>query len=564
MKLRYSLIVFLLAASSSSATAQWALVGSGLLGPYSTLYGGAMASHDGIVYAAYQKLFKSLDSGKTWMTTSLVTGGNNILDVCFFDKLTGIVAVEGPGVFMTHDGGNSWSQILDQRECMGVAFVRNANEIIVADRSQTPSIHYSSDGGQTWRITQIETKGGGVYQVLTSRDGNVYALSRSVAPSRESHISESTDFGLTWFRHSGGVDLDCYSFTLDSCSPSRMFVMNEAYNEDKDGFSKVFRTSDHGDNYEVVKRSPAEFFSASGATTSLATYVGSSDPKGIFRTTDHGNTWLSIGGPFMHQDSRLLTAMSDNIIFAADEQGNIWQTINSGGTPLTRWIDIVTADERADTIGASLIRVPISVANLEAPRDVEMVVHYDNDLEYLGTYSPMDSKLDIPGEQWKGRSKLHIVNATNTDIIAYAEFNFSSDSERKQRVWFDSLDQPNAVMSCEILSQDIIATCTISPPSGCGITAISSFMRAGEIPEFSIYPNPASNSIFIKQTEDLSTIQVAIVDQLGRVVASRKSLSVSKQTGIAVLDVSWLANGVYHLRMDCNGFEATKSIIIHR
>jgi hypothetical protein len=99
--------------------------------------------------------------------------------------------------------------------------------------------------------------------------------------------------------------------------------------------------------------------------------------------------------------------------------------------------------------------------------------------------------------------------------------------------------------------------------SGCGDESISKFIRSGGIPEFIIHPNPAENSISIESSVNLDAAQFEIFDQLGRAVVSRQSLVVSREKG-AVVDVSSLANGMYYLRMDCNGFVRTKSLVINK
>jgi hypothetical protein len=52
--------------------------------------------------------------------------------------------------------------------------------------------------------------------------------------------------------------------------------------------------------------------------------------NGVFRSTDKGLSWKPIGGPCNQPDTRLIVAINNNIVIAADSEGNIWRTLNSG------------------------------------------------------------------------------------------------------------------------------------------------------------------------------------------------------------------------------------------
>ena len=546
-----------------AALGQWNIVGSNLLGAYSTQNGGAFASHDGIVYVGYHELFKSSDSGRSWIATKLNTEGNTIFDICFFDSLSGIVAVENRGVFLTRDGGSSWALILQQLDCIGVAFVRDSNEVIACDRQDGGTIHYTSDGGQSWKGTQIESNGGGVYQVLTRPNGASYALSRSISPGRESHISESTDFGLTWLKHQGGVDLDSYSFTLDSCDVNRIYLVNEAYNEAKDGFSKIFRSADRGDSFDTAIRRPANFFSASCASTLRAVYIGSSSSEGVFRTTDRGDTWKSIGGPAMHQDSRLLTAIDDNIVFAADEQGNIWRTLNSGGAPIDSHsigltIPLSISSERIinDTPGVT-VNLPIYLKSNQMIPSFNMIVHYPaNPLKYLRTVLPSGGIVDISGEQWDGRAKIHFdakdLAPRKDSLIGYCVFKWLPSEYVCANISFDSLETSASSSPCtENILLDAAATeGLIGSYKSCGFSSVTE--ESGPGYEMMFRLNPSSDFGLLTSCDYSGALAIDFVTELGVVLESE---AINMSAGLPItLDLRSLPQGAYFIKVSCEKF----------
>jgi photosystem II stability/assembly factor-like uncharacterized protein len=103
-------------------------------------------------------------------------------------------------------------------------------------------------------------------------------------------------------------------------------------------------------------------------------------------------------------------------------------------------VDIVTSDQSFDTLGVD-VRVPFALKGLSKPCIVDIVVHYDTCLDYLGSQSIDGTALDISGEQYRGRSKIR-VNANQlslTGISGFAVFSVRVDSFLVPHVWFDSL-----------------------------------------------------------------------------------------------------------------------------
>jgi hypothetical protein len=62
---------------------------------------------------------------------------------------------------------------------------------------------------------------------------------------------------------------------------------------------------------------------------------------------------------------------------------------------------------------------------------------------------------------------------------------------------------------------------------------------------WSVYPNPSSNMIFVEMDGELQMNLIQILDQNGKVLASRPVVS----NGINELDVQFLATGVYTIRL---------------
>ena len=314
-------VVFLLAVVSHSVRGQWRIVAPNLT-PVHT-YFGAMCFRDGVVWIANDALYVSTDTGLTWTKKSIP---DQPFDIDFYNPLNGVL----PGLadaWFTRDGGSSWQVLLSQPSA-SACFLNDSNSIALAERSGG-SIGVTVDGGSTWRnnlASQINTF------CVRYREGTIYECGGTPTPG--SFIHFSSDFGQTWQQSNSSFDEDSYCFAVDSCDPNRIYVAHEDAAVRSDQFAKIYLTTDHGTTWQAMVSQPEPFFSGSIAEGTTAIYCPSIS-NGVYRSTDQGMTWSSIGGPSITWDTRLIAAINDNIVLALDDNGNVWRTDNSGGDSIT-------------------------------------------------------------------------------------------------------------------------------------------------------------------------------------------------------------------------------------
>jgi len=324
--------------------AQWAVVAPALLGPQQ-IETGAITHQSGITWAgSLRSVFMSLDSGLTWTNRSPNGLGknDNIDDIIFFDKKTGVVCTNSGSVYRTDDQGLNWREIHNANGGSGftfsAAFLNTTDNIIVVSGPGGVSgavIDVTRDGGMTWK-TQRKAAGTSVPQVKALFGGSAVALLGTLGTGL--NLIKTTDYGTTWQPMPGTVDFDAYSFDVNPCEPNVLYVVNEK-GTSGDNLAEIYSSTDGGTSWQISQSFPINrvaskyFLCGSISLTSKALFV-QTVTDGIHRSTDQGATWKSIGGPSATFDTRLLCAINSNIIITADKNGTIWRTISSGGDSL--------------------------------------------------------------------------------------------------------------------------------------------------------------------------------------------------------------------------------------
>jgi hypothetical protein len=172
-----------------------------------------------------------------------------------------------------------------------------------------------------------------------------------------------------------------------------------------------------------------------------------------------------------------------------------------------------TQSVQTDTLGGT-VAVPITLNGLERSENVTLVMHYDGTVDYLGSFSPSGVQLDVPGEQWAGRSELSITGATSGVVMGCAKFNVFNDSSEAAHATFDSVNVLTQTSACEY-SMPAPDTSTITTLSGCAIPILSQLIHFGVEPVLIIVPNPANGNAWISSNADLGAVTIEIYDMLG-------------------------------------------------
>jgi photosystem II stability/assembly factor-like uncharacterized protein len=315
-------ILLIFFVSGRPALAQWKIVQPHMIPPPSLDWGGAMSFRDGITWLARESIYRSTDSGVTWTKRAdltKLTASGYITDLDFFDKTHGLF-VAAAGAYTTNDGGFTWTRITNfaHTACFGDDVKTMAVGSAVTTNGGAAWFAAPFSNATTFCVRPIKKRGTFAYFAGSGVYGNLF---------------QSSNGGTTWKQGKTGVDEDSWSFAVDSCNDNRIYLAHEDYAFRTDDFSKIFVSPDRGDSWTRVAIFPEPWFAGSIAISRSALYC-TTIGNGIYRSIDRGLTWQPIGGPNSSPDTRLITAIDDDVVVAVDSAGTVWRTANSGGNPV--------------------------------------------------------------------------------------------------------------------------------------------------------------------------------------------------------------------------------------
>jgi photosystem II stability/assembly factor-like uncharacterized protein len=220
------------------------------------------------------------------------------------------------------------------------------------------------------------------------------------------------------------------------------------------------------------------------------------------------------------------------------------------GSPVRAVVNNVNATTLGD-----VVNVPISVSGAPDAARIDFVLRYSSQLEYLGTFAPDNSPLDV--QQWSDASRISAINHDGA-VTAYARFRVYNDSGVTLKVTVDSIELPD-IPNAECLYWGASASANILPPSSCGATMVSRFLHYGTRPKFRVVPNPSSESFGIIASENINDAKIEIFDLLG---VKRFETNTSLSPNFASRIASELPAGIYNVSICAEDVRANVELIV--
>ncbi len=305
---------------STDHGSSWANVDSGLT---SSIVECVAASGSSLFVGSSQGVSISYDNGSTWKGTSDGISGTQVEGI-FADGENIYAATWGGGIFRTSDAGQNWraaNEGLGNANTLG--FARNSDRLFVGTSN---GVYFSTNNGESWTFSGL----GDHYIQCLAPCGT-----RTFAGSVPGGIFVSDDYGITWdsLRVTKSY-INCF-LVVDSLV---LAGGNGAYRSTDSG--ETWATADSG--FPVTSSDVYPFLynivavRDSSVSSSLTLFTGG-DYSGIFRSTDYGESWKSVGladtqiRSLGAVGSKVLVGMWDKgMTFLSNNEGDSWSEKDSG------------------------------------------------------------------------------------------------------------------------------------------------------------------------------------------------------------------------------------------
>ncbi|MGD8779705.1 MAG: YCF48-related protein [Ignavibacteria bacterium] len=393
---------------------------------------------------------KTEDGGET--VTDLNAGITEDLEAVFFiDADTGFVGGDDYFIYKTTDGGQSWSSIpvpdsLSGGTIYGIYFANSLKGWVMSSTSKAGQVVYTTDGGTNWEIVVDSTMGdleamdfyddesgivvgggSGKMDIFYTKDGSTWT--GATLPDMPSTINYSrTDLkGIDMYSKdvayvvgwgsTSGAQPSIHLKTTDGGATWTYLEQTDAnktyanlydvyFKDENNGIaigggamgSIAVRTSDGGANWIPIDIPCGATLTGIKGSQDDVFVVGNSEIR--FSSNDFGDTWellTDIPSATIYS----LSAVSDNIIYAAGSNGTIFKSTNGGND----WEAGFVYDNKV------------------AP-NIQKIYFVNENVGYAGHSYSMVSKTTDGGETWEA-----VINDTAvSSVIRYGLYFFDENT----------------------------------------------------------------------------------------------------------------------------------------
>ena len=187
----------------------------------------------------------------------------------------------------------------------------------------------------------------------------------------------------------------------------------------------------------------------------------------------------------------------------------------------------------------------------------DMVVHYPMlPLTYLRSVSISGNSIDIPGEQWKGRAKVHFdaadLASRKDSLIGYCVFKWTPYEYDCSYITFDSVRVNLVDNLCSGMpvihfsANDGI----IGSYKTCGVSSVGDNSQTEE--QVTFRPNPATEFGSLTAASYTGPLTAKIINELG-IVLNSQIVDMSGQSSVPI-DLRSLPEGIYYISVSCEKF----------
>jgi photosystem II stability/assembly factor-like uncharacterized protein len=392
-------------------------------------------------------IYRSVNSGQTWTKVSNIDRYTS----CAVLSPNHIVGWNNVGDSVRSvDGGLTWSETTGQ--CPeGILWAVRVTDTTICGVSATGDVYRSTNVGATWYSAQAGLGEGPVTWGIHFSDSQ-----HGWAVGQNGIVLRSTDGGASWKLMTRGVGFEVDSLKM----PDETTFMGAG------GLGYFIKSIDGGSTWKATRLKVTGLVFNRDETVENMVY----HPNGlvvcvglggvIYRSTDMGETWTSVGYPALSEDIHLwaLRIASDgNTVYAAGSDSfwsrdrTFWKSVDGGRTwsnvyrYLSKWVDIAVTD--ADhvwglTVDRKLQRSTNggqtwTLLQLIPPDTYAEAIEFaDNQVGYIVGWFGLFAKTTDGGATWTQRRLEAGMNFFDIEITSTGELILvGRDEDFRVRVW---------------------------------------------------------------------------------------------------------------------------------
>ncbi len=256
-------------------------------------------------------VFRSTDRGENWtpIDSGLPKSPARVLAVSKRDNL---FVTTGEKAYRSTDNGGHWGPVgkIGFSEAENFQVMSDGDIIATVTGTLLGALYRSTDEGASWRGLFGSTWVG---SVTVNSKGYIFVASATEDIFPVSHLSRSTDDGISWTDTTLGYNVELGEFAVDS--DGVILIGNQP------GF---LRSTNDGDTWEKI-----DSISFGEITVNTRGVIFAQTLSGaIVRSTDHGNLWIAVGSLPSSMTVNKFAFDSSGYLYAATWKG-LYRTISS-------------------------------------------------------------------------------------------------------------------------------------------------------------------------------------------------------------------------------------------
>jgi len=258
-------------------------------------------------------LFSS-DNGASWSPVHIGAGDKLIWSLAVIAQSQIFAGTLGSGIFHSRDDGKTWQQIDFPHTHVRALAIDNSNGYIWAG-TQGGGAFFSADTGQSWKLIYDGLTNGFVHDLVVDETNSFVFAGTNGGGSFRYH-----DADKKWQAVNNGLtNMSIRSFALQPQNRKYILVGTQ------DG---IFRSYNDGENWARIDSgfSHTDIRSLYISQGNASHIFAGTDGGGIFRTTDNGNRWQSLG--LTNHSVFALIAGAGGYIFAGAGAQGVFRSVD--------------------------------------------------------------------------------------------------------------------------------------------------------------------------------------------------------------------------------------------